>query len=81
VETNSNPIKIFKNQLGNSTKLGKNLYYGTLDDTLDMACEKCNIKYALIDQKYAPCQKVEILALCDKGNPGKKSLINLKTSI
>ena len=54
-EINSNPLKIFKNQVNYSTKMGKNLYYDTVDDKNDIYCDDCNAKYTCTDQKYAPC--------------------------
>jgi hypothetical protein len=43
--------------------MGKNPYYETLTDENDRFCEDCKAKYAVKDQKYAPCQKCEILPL------------------
>lgn len=62
-ETNVNPLKIFKNQVNYSTKMGKSLYYDTVDHKNDIYCTICNQKYIITEKKFAPCQKAEILAL------------------
>ena len=60
---NSNPLKIFKNQVTYTARMGKNSYYETVTDENDRFCEDCKAKYAVKDQKYAPCQKCEVLPL------------------
>ena len=62
-EVNSNMLKIFKNQVNYSTKLGKSLYYEVCEENKDTFCDICQTKFTVVDQKYAPCQKAEILAL------------------
>ena len=58
--------------------MGKNIYYETVTDENDRACEDCKTKYTVKDQKYAPCQKCEILPLGHSLRSGNKShLINL----
>ena len=44
-ERNTNPLKIFKNQVNYMTKLGKSLYYDTVDEKTDEFCDVCNTKY------------------------------------
>ena len=56
-------LKIFKNQVSYATKMGKSLYYDICEDVKDTFCAVCQAKYTVIDTKYAPCQKIEVLAL------------------
>lgn len=64
IDKNDNVLKIFKNQVAYSTKMGKSLYYSVNEETQDTLCQYCNTKYIVSDTKYAPCQKIEVLALC-----------------
>eukprot|EP00347_Sterkiella_histriomuscorum_P018336 403345893 len=75
-QVNTNPLKIFKNQVNYTGKVGKHLYYETVDETNEVHCENCFTKYQVVDQKYSQCQKAEILAL----NHSKK-MINLASNI
>ncbi|CDW78228.1 UNKNOWN [Stylonychia lemnae] len=77
-EINTNPLKIFKNQVNYSNKMGKHLYYDTLNEDKDITCDDCDTKYTVAEQKYASCQKAEILALCDNQ---KKKVISLTQNI
>ena len=63
VDTNANVLKIFKNQVNYSTKMGQSMYYDVCEDVKDTYCEVCSMKFTVVDTKYAPCQKTEILAL------------------
>ena len=47
-----------------------------MDENNEVFCDKCNLKYVVADQKFAPCQKAEILAL---GGIGK--IVNLGSNI
>jgi cytochrome c peroxidase len=49
IETSTNPLKIFKNQVNYSTKLGKYLYYDTVSHKNDIYCNQCNQKYVVTD--------------------------------
>ena len=51
--------------------MGKSMYYDVCDDNTDTFCDICHSKFTVIDSKYAPCQKVEILALPTKNNTKK----------
>jgi hypothetical protein len=55
LERNHNMLKIFKNQVNYSTKMGKNLYYDVLEESKDSFCSHCNVKYLVTDSKFAPC--------------------------
>jgi hypothetical protein len=62
--------------------MGKNSYYETVTDENDRFCEDCKAKYVVKDQKYAPCQKCEVLPLGQSLRAtGKSHLINLTQSI
>ena len=75
-------LKIFKNQVNYSTKLGKSMYYEVCDDNTDTYCDICHSKFTVVDSKYAPCQKVEILALPTKNNRVKEvKPVQLRSSI
>jgi len=52
---NNNPLKIFKNQVNLSTRLGKHLYYETLTEKTDFHCDQCQTRYIIKDQRFAPC--------------------------
>ena len=54
-EVNSNPLKIFKNQVNYTTKLGKHLYYDTMDEATEVYCDNCHTKYIARNERYAPC--------------------------
>ncbi len=79
LEVNQNPLKIFKNQVSYSSRLGKHLYYDTVDDNNEVHCEKCQTRYTVKNQKYAPCQKAEVLALDHENS--RKSVISLASNI
>lgn len=55
IDKNDNVLKIFKNQVAYSTKMGKSLYYSVTDETQETVCTYCNQKYLVIDTKYEPC--------------------------
>jgi len=63
-----------------SSRLGKHLYYETVDETNEVFCDFCKVKYSSQSERYAPCQKVEVLALTTN-NYKQKSLINLASNI
>lgn len=63
ISKNDNVLKIFKNEVAYSTKMGKSLYY-SVTDALETVCEYCYTKYLTIDTRYEACQKIEVLALC-----------------
>jgi len=65
VDKNDNVLKIFKNQVAYSTKMGKSLYYSVTDESQETVCTYCNQKYIVVDTKYEPCQKIEVLPLCE----------------
>lgn len=79
VEVNQNPLKIFKNQVNFSSRMGKHLYYDTIDQENERTCDECKTRYLVKNQRYAPCQKAEILSLTRQS--GKRQLINLQTNI
>ena len=60
---NDNVLKIFKNQVAYSTKMGKSLYYSVNDEIQESVCLYCFQKYLIIDTKHQPCQKIEVLSL------------------
>jgi cytochrome c peroxidase len=63
-DVNSNVLKIFKNQVAYSTKMGQNLYYEIkTSDGKETVCSYCHTKYAVLYTKYASCQRIEVLAL------------------
>jgi hypothetical protein len=78
-EVNQNPLKIFKNQVNYSTRLGKHLYYDTIDENNEVFCDNCKTRYIVKNQKYAPCQKAEVLALTS--GKDRRSIINLSSNI
>ena len=63
VEVKQNCLKVFKNQVNYSTKLGTSLYYDVFDDFEDTHCWLCNCKYSVAETKFARCQKTQIVAL------------------
>jgi hypothetical protein len=73
-------LKIFKNQVNYSTKMGKNLYYDVLEESKDSFCTHCNSKYLVTDSKFAPCQKIEILSISQQQHASQQPL-NLCDSI
>lgn len=48
--------------------MGKSMYYDICDENTDTFCDICHSKFTVVDSKYAPCQKVEILALPTQSN-------------
>ena len=42
IDKNDNVLKIFKNQVAYSTKMGKSLYYSVSDETQETVCTFCN---------------------------------------
>ena len=48
-QLNQNPLKIFKNQVSFSTKLGKHMYYETVDEKNEVHCDVCQAKYVIAD--------------------------------
>jgi hypothetical protein len=73
---NNNPLKIFKNQVNFSTRLGKHLYYETIDEKNEFHCDHCKARYVVKGQRYAPCQKAEVLPLS-----GGRKVITLNSNI
>ena len=63
VEVKQNCLKVFKNQVNYSTKLGNSLYYDVFDDFEDTHCALCNCKYTVVETKFARCQKTQIVSL------------------
>ena len=59
--------------------MGKHLYYDTIDQENERTCDECKTRYLVKNERYAPCQKAEILSLTRQG--GKRQLINLQTNI
>ena len=82
---NSNILKIFKNQVNYSTKMGQKMYYDICEDVQDSYCDICHAKFTVVDTKYAACQKAEILALptqaAENTRVGKSKPIQLSASI
>lgn len=75
-EVNNNPLKIFKNFANYAApaanKQSGGLYYSVLGETdgqdskkNQTFCQYCNEKYQTVLQKFAPCQKIEILDFGD----------------
>ena len=85
VDVNNNVLKIFKNQVNYSTKMGQKMYYDIYEDVKDTYCDICSAKFTVVETKYAACQKVEILALPaesqNKGYGGKAKPLQLSSSI
>lgn len=90
VDVNNNVLKIFKNQVNYSTKMGQRMYYDVCEDVQDTYCDICHAKFTVVDTKYAACQKAEILALPtvetdgssgENRRPGKSKPIQLSASI
>ena len=48
-------LKVFKNEVNYSTKMGKSLYYEVCEDKKDTFCDLCYTKFTVVDKKYAPC--------------------------
>lgn len=55
IDKNDNVLKIFKNQVAYSTKMGKSLYYSVNDDSQETICTYCNTKYQVAETKYETC--------------------------
>jgi len=84
IDVNSNVLKIFKNQVNYATKMGQKMYYDICEDVKDTYCDICHAKFAVVDTKYAPCQKTEILALpstSTSDGQGKSKPLQLNASI
>jgi hypothetical protein len=88
-EVNNNPLKIFKNLVNYAAPSGGKkggLYYNVVgaSDTdqkdNESFCSYCHEKYRVVMQKYAPCQKIEIL---DFGGDlfQRRNIINLRSNI
>ena len=43
--------------------MGQKMYYDICEDVKDTYCDICSAKFAVVETKYASCQKTEILAL------------------
>ena len=63
IDVNANVLKIFKNQVNYSTKMGQKMYYDICEDVKDSYCDICSAKFTVVETKFAACQKTEILAL------------------
>ena len=87
-EVNNNPLKIFKNFVNYAAPSGgkKGLYYNVVGESdtdqkdNESFCGYCNEKYRVVMQKYAPCQKIEILDF-GGGVSQQRSIINLRSNI
>lgn len=83
-DTNANVLKIFKNQVNYSTKMGQKMYYEICEDVKDTYCDICGMKFTVVDTKFAPCQKTEIMALpsvTPARTSGKSRPLQLSASI